>query len=138
MGFVTARTTVTFELLNNDQYTFLGPVITYFPAALRLTTADRYNQQTQLLSAGLSAQLLDLTPLGVSAPAGLVFFLANNPVDMRFGDPAASAFVSAVMLMVLGAQASGVYVTTGSAATQYWLMAAGGSGSTLTVTTPNP
>lgn len=137
MGFVTARASVTFELLNADQFTFLGHTITFFPATMKLTAADRYQQQTWQLSGGLSAQVLDMAPLGVSAPAGMLFFLANEPVDMRFGNPAASAFLSAVTMLTLGAVVSGLYVTT-SNATQIWLFTVGGSAAILSTSVPNP
>ena len=137
MGFIAARTSVTFELFNADFYTYLGNTITFFPASMKLTAADRYQQQTWQISAGISAQALTITPLGVSAPAAMLFFLANEPVDMRFGDAAASAFLSAVTMLTLGAVVSGLYVTT-SNATQIWLFTAGGSGAQLTTTVPNP
>ena len=56
---------------------------------------------------------------------------------MRFGDPAASAFLSAVTMLTLGAIVSGLYVTT-SNATQIWLFVAGGSGAQLMTSVPNP
>lgn len=137
MGYVTARTSITYELFNADHWTYIGNTITFFPATMKLTGADRANQQTWQISAGISAQALTMTPLGVSAPAGMVFFLASEPVDMRFGDPAASAFLSAVTMLTLGAIVSGLYVTT-SNATQIWLFTAGGSNAVLQASVPNP
>lgn len=137
MGYVTARASVDFELMNADQFTFLGRTVTFFQASMKLTAADRYNQQTWQISAGISAQALTLTPLGVSAPVGMMFFLANQPVDMRFGTASAGTFLSAVLMLTLGGNTSNVFVTT-SNATQIWLFMVGGSAAQLTATTPNP
>ena len=136
MGYFTARTAVTFDIQHAENYTYLGRVITFFPAQMRLTGADKYNQQSWQISAGISAQQLSINPLGVSAPAAMLFFLADQPVDMRFGDAAASAFLSAVTMLTLGAVVSGLYITT-SNATQVWLFTAGGSAAVLQATIPN-
>ena len=137
MGYITARTSIDFEVMHADQFTFLGRPITFFPASMKLTAADRYNQQMWEISAGISAQALNINPLGVSTPAGMVFFLANQPVDMRFGAASATLCLSAVLMLTLGGNISGLFVTT-SNATQIWLFTAGGSAAQLTATTPNP
>lgn len=137
MGNITARASVDFQLLNGAQFTFLGRTIAFFPATMKLTGADRYNQQSWEISAAISAQPLSFTPLGISAPAGMVFFLANEPVDVRVGTASAGTFLSAVLMLTLGGNVSGLFVTT-SNVTQIWLFTAGGSAAVLTATTPNP
>jgi hypothetical protein len=137
MGYSTARVSVQFEQRNGAQFTFLGRTVVFFPASMQLTGAEKVTQQSWRISGGLSAQPLDLNPLGVSAPVGLLVFLADQPVDLRVGSPSTPTFLSAVMLLTLGGQVSSLFVTT-SGDTTIWLAAAGGSNATLTATVPTP
>ena len=82
MGLSTARATVTFEILNGDQFTFLGRTITFLPATMKLTGADRVNGGMWPLSGGLSAVSLAMPPLGASAPAGMVYTQNGNVVNI--------------------------------------------------------
>lgn len=138
MAVFTARITLVFEVLQADQFTVNGRTVTYIPATMKVTGADRRQGQVWTLSAGLSAQALPLAPLGVSAPGKLLFFLADQPVDLRWNTVSDVAFVSAVRMLALGAQVSTFLVTTGSHATTILLEVVGGSNATVTANLPIP
>ena len=137
MAQYTARISILFEVMLGDQFSLGGRTVVYWPAAMKVTGADRYNAQTWVLSAGLSAQVLTLSPLGVSATGGLLFFIADNPVDLRFNAGSDVTFLSAVRQLTMGAHISNLFVTT-SAATVIHLELVGGSAATLTATLPLP
>lgn len=132
----TVRFTMAYQIYEADQFTFLGRTVGYFPADMKLAGADRMHSQSWQISGGISAQPLSMLPLGPSAVTGLLFFLANQPVDVRLDSPSA-AIISAVTMLMLGAHISALYVTT-SNATKIQLFAAGGSAAVLTCTLPNP
>ena len=132
----TGRTTFLWEILTADQFSLNGRTQVYLPLTAKVTGADRYQAQTWTISAGLSAQQLTLAPLGVSAPALLMVFVCDQPVDIRTNAPTDTVFLSGVQVMALTGHISNVYVTTGSAATTIHLESVGGSNATLTTSLP--
>ena len=137
MAQYTGSIHITYQVALADQFSLNGRTVVYWPASMKVTGADRYNAQTWVLSAGLSAQALTLTPLGISAPGAMLFFLADHPVDIRFNAASDATFLSAVQMVAMGANISNFFVTT-SAATVIHLEMVGGSAATLGATLPLP
>lgn len=127
-----------FEVRVGSQFDLNGRTQVYIPNTLRVVNAELYNSQTCVISAGVSAQALSLSPLGVSAPALLVQLTTDHPVDVRTGTAADATFLSGVQYLLLLASLSNLFVTTGSAATIVRLELVGGSAATPTVTLPLP
>lgn len=136
MPAFTARIDSVLQVLQADQFSLMGRTIVYFPTLIKCTAADRRTSQILQVSADLSAYQLTLTPLGGSALSSLLFFLANNPVDVRFNAASDGIFLSAVRQMTLGANLSALFVTTGSNVTTVLLEMVGGSSAQITTTLP--
>ena len=136
MPAFTAKIDSVFQVLQADQFSLGGRTVGYFPSTIRCTAADRRTSQILSVSANLSAQQLTLTPLGGSALSSLLFFLVDNPVDVRFNAASDSIFLSAVRQMTLGGNLSAFFVTTGSTVTTVWLEMVGGSAAVIQTTLP--
>lgn len=121
-----------------DQFAVMGRTLIYLPMTMKCTGADRRNGSVQTLSANLSAYALNLLPLGGSALSTLLFFLTDQPVDVRFNAASDSVFLSAVRQMTLGANLSALFVTTGAVVTTVLLECVGGSNATVTTSLPVP
>ena len=132
----TGRISVLFELLTADQYALNGRTQVYLPLAAKVTGADRYQAQTWIVSAGLSAQAISLTPLGVSAPGLLTLLVTDQPVDIRTNTASDTVFLSGTKLFVFTGALSNLFVTTGSAVTTIHSECVGGSAATLTTSLP--
>ena len=128
--------TATYQTMVGDQFTLAGRTIGYYPIGARLINADRQNVQTLMISANLSAQVLQLGPLGVSAPAMMCLFLADQPCDIRTNAASDVVFLSGVQFMLFTGHLSGIFVTTGGADTTIHLEACGGSNAQLTTNLP--
>ncbi len=135
-GAFTSRITAVYETVIGDQYSLSGKTVAYYPIGAKLLGADRQNIQTLALSAGLSAQQIQMAPLGVSAPGMLMLLLSDQPVDIRTNAPSDVVFLSGVTFFVIGGHLSNIYVTTGSAETTLHLEAAGGSNAQLLASLP--
>ena len=133
----TMQLTTLYSIAESTTFGVGGRTLTYLPLTIRLTAADRHQAQRHILGADLSAQQLTLTPLGVSAPVALMVFATDQPVDVRLG-LASAPIISAVRQMILGANISSIWVTTGSIVTKILLEMAGGSGATLDASIPFP
>lgn len=138
MPAFTARVTSVLEIGQAGQFGVMDRTIVYLPMTMRCTGADRRSGQVQTISANLSATQLTLTPLGGSALSSLLFFLADQPVDMRINAASDVTFLSAVRQMTLGANLSALFVTTGSNVTTVLLEMVGGSNATVTTSLPVP
>lgn len=139
MATFTGRVSIQYEVLQADQYAVTGRTVHFLPASMKVTGADRRHGQVWTLSAGLSAQALTLSPLGVSAPGMLMLFLADQEVDVRFNAASDSIFLSAVRMFVAGASVSNLFITTPSAnATTILLEMVGGSAASITASLPLP
>lgn len=136
MAQYTGRVTFLFEILQADQFALNGRTQVYLPLTAKVVGADRYNAQILPLSAGLSAQQIDIAPLGVSAPAMLLLFVADQPVDVRTNAASDGTFLSGVQIMSLTGHTSNLYVSTGSNVTTLQLQVVGGSNATLTTSLP--
>ena len=132
----TGRTTFLWEILQADQFALNGRTQVYLPLTAKVTGADRYQAQTFIVSAGLSAQQITLAPLGVSAPALLMLFVCDQPVDIRTNTASDTTFISGVQIMALTGHISNMFITTGSAATTIHLESVGGSNATLSTSLP--
>ena len=132
----TGRTTVLFELLTADQFALNGRTQVYWPIAAKVTGADRYQAQTWILSAALSAQAISMTPLGVSAPAILTVLVTDQPVDVRTNAASDTVFLSGTRVFVFTGALSNLFITTGSAVTTIHTECVGGSNATLTANLP--
>src|ERR1044071_5536438 len=131
MPVFTSRVTTVWESMVGDQFSLNGRVQSYRPDTAKLVGADRANEQTFVLSAGLSAAAISIAPLGVSAPGMLVYFVADRPCDIRVNSPSDAAFLSGVQLLVLAGHLSNVFCSTGGYDTPVLLKVAGGSAATL-------
>ncbi|HEY5866314.1 MAG TPA: hypothetical protein VI542_12345 [Candidatus Tectomicrobia bacterium] len=139
MSVFTARVTVMYEQLVDDQWGLNGRTVTFLVDSAKLVNADRYNDQIVVLSADLSAQHLQWSPLGASAPGSLLMFQADHPCDVRTNSPTDVTFLSGVQLMYLAGHVSNIYVDTGSwATTTIRLIGAGGSAAELSTSLPLP
>ncbi len=138
MPAFTARVTSVLEIMQADQFSVMGRTLTFVPMTMKCVGADRRNGSVQTLSAGLSAFALSLLPLGGSALSSLLFFLVDQPVDVRFNAASDSVFLSAVRQMTLGANLSALFVTTGGSPTTVLLEMVGGSAATVTTSLPVP
>jgi hypothetical protein len=121
-----------------DQFSVIGKTIVYLPMTMKCVGADRRNGSVQTLSANLSAFAMNLLPLGGSALSSLLFFLTDQPVDVRFNAASDSVFLSAVRQMTLGANLSALFVTTGDNVTTVLFEMVGGSGAQVTTSLPIP
>ena len=139
MSVFTTRFTVVYEQLVDDQWSLSGRTVTYLADSAKLVNADRYNDQIIALSGDLSAQHLQWSPLGASAPGSLLMFQADHPCDIRTNSPTDTVFLSGVQLMYLAGHISNIYVDTGSwATTTIRLIGAGGSAAELSTSLPLP
>ena len=138
MPVFTARSASVWEVLLQDQFGGTGRSTVYQPATAKVTGADRYNATTFILSAGLSAQSVTISPLGVSAPAMLMLLMMDQPVDIRTNAASDTVFLSGVTQWLMTGHVSNLYVTTGSAATTFHIEVAGGSNATLQASFPLP
>lgn len=138
MPSFTQKVTMAVEKTIQGQAGVTGMTIEYGVHAAKVLNADRANDQIMLLSAGLSAQPISIAPLGVNAPAMLVFLCTDQPVDIRTNAATDTNFLSSVQLWCLAGYVSNVFLTTGSQVTTVMLKAAGGSAAMLTVTFPLP
>ena len=139
MSVFTARWTIVYEQLVNDQWGVTGRTTTYLTESAKLINADRYNDQIVVLSGGLSAQHLQWSPLGVSAPGSLLMFQSDHPCDVRTNSPTDTTFLSGVQLMYLAGHISNIYVDTGIwDTTTIRLIGAGGSAAELSTSLPLP
>jgi len=103
---------------------------------MKVLNADRYQAQTWVISANVSAYELRLDPLGVSAQALMIHLTTDQPVDVRF-NAASNAALSAVRRLTLMASVSNLYVTTSAEATIH-LECVGGSNASVTTSFPLP
>ncbi len=138
MPAFTARVTSVLEIMQADMFSVMGRTLVYIPMTMKVVGADRRTGSVQTLSAGLSAVAMNLLPLGGSALSSLLFFLADQPVDVRFNAASDGVFLSAVRQMTLGANLSALFVTTGSNVTTVLLEMVGGSNATVTTSLPVP
>lgn len=134
----TIRSSSIWEMTTADQFGGAGRTQIYQPGNAKLTGADKYNQTTFILSGGLSAQQVNIAPLGVSAPALLIQLNMDYPVDIRTNAASDSTFLSGVTQWFMAGHVSNIYVTTGSNDTTFLLQVAGGSAATLTASFPLP
>jgi hypothetical protein len=134
----TAKLTTVFETLVGDQFGQAGRTTGYRLDTAKLTAADKWHEQTFVLSAGLSAQPITIAPLGVSAPGILVYLCCDYPVDIRTNSPSDAVFLSGVQLFQMAGSISNVYLSTGATATTVLLKVAGGSSAQLYTTFPLP
>lgn len=134
----TQKVTMAVEKTIQGQWGATGQTTEYAIYAAKVLNADRANDQIFLLSAGLSAQPISIAPLGVNAPAMLVFLCTDQPVDIRTNAASDTNFLSSVQLWCLAGYVSNVFLTTGSQVTTVMLKAAGGSAAVLAVTFPLP
>ena len=139
MATFTAKFTVVYEQLIDDQWSLTGKTVTYLSDMAKLVNANQYHDQIVVFESNLSAQQLSWAPLGVSAPGSLLMFQADRPCDLRTNSPSDTTFLSGVQMLYLAGTISNIYVTTGSyPATTIRLIAAGGSAAVLTTTLPLP
>jgi len=97
-------------------------------ASLQATGVERHDGKLMVLSAGLSGQAIDLTPITPSAAGILLWLAANQPLDLRINSSAAPV-LSAVRSMLLAAAISALYVTTVDSNTTTLRLEAMGGGS---------
>ena len=135
-SYYSAECTTLWEVKVGDQFNLNGRTRTYIPAVMRIQNADRYQAQTWTLSGSLSAQVIDLSPLGVSAPGALMFLLTDQPIDIRWNAVSDTVFLSAVRQLAMAANVSNLFVTTGSAVTTLHLEITGGSNATILTSLP--
>ena len=128
--------TATYQTMVGDQWSLAGRTIGYFPMGVKLINGDKQNVQTLIVSAGLSAQALQFSPLGVSAPALMALFLADQPCDIRTNAASDTTFLSGVQFMLFTGHLSNIYVTTGGADTTIHLEACGGSNAQISMNLP--
>ncbi len=138
MPVFTARNASVWEILTSDQFGGTGKATVYQPSTAKVTGADRYNANTFILSGGLSAQAVTISPLGVSAPAMLILMQMDYPVDIRTNAASDTVFLSGVTQWFMTGHISNIYVTTGSYATTFHVEVAGGSNATLQASFPLP
>lgn len=139
MPAFTGRLGVTYELLQSDQWAVTGRTVMFLPMSMKITAADRRNGQVWTLSAGLSAEPINLAPLGISAPGMTMIFLADQACDIRFNAASDTTFLSATRMFVAGANVSNLFVTPASNYdTTILIEACGGSNATVTTTLPLP
>jgi hypothetical protein len=134
----TAKLTTVFETLVGDQFGQAGRTTGYRLDTAKLTAADKWHEQTFVLSAGLSAQPITIAPLGVSAPGILVYLCADMPVDVRTNSPADTVFLSGVQLFQMAGHISNLYISTNDVDTTVLLKVAGGSNAVLSTSFPLP
>lgn len=128
--------TATYQRMLGDQWSLAGRTIGYYPLGVKLINADKQNVQAFVLSADLSAEALTLAPLGVSAPAMIAMFLADQPCDLRTNAASDTVFLSGVQFMLFTGHLSNLFVTTGSAETTIYLEACGGSNAQVIMNLP--
>lgn len=138
MPAYTARIDSVLQIIVADQFAVMGRTLAYVPMSMRVLAADRRNSQILTVSANLSAQQMTLTPLGGSALSSLLFFMSDQPVDMRFNAASDSLFLSAVRQITMAANLSALFVTTGSNVTTVLLEMVGGSAATIQTSLPVP
>jgi len=97
-------------------------------ASLLATGVERHDQKLMLLSAGLSGQAIDLTPITPSAAGILLWLQANQPLDLRVNASTAPV-LSAVRSLLLAAAISSLWVTTVDSNTTTLRIEAMGGGS---------
>lgn len=137
-GVYTGVCTSLWEIRHGAQYDLNGRTQVYRPHTMTVLNADRYQSQTWVLSAGLSAEPLTLAPLGVSAPVMMLQFASDQPVDLRTNTASDTTFLSGVQFLVLLAALSNLFVTTGTAATTIHLELVGGSAAQAVTSLPLP
>lgn len=130
--------TTIWQLLEQSQFGLGGRTTEYRITSAKLLAADRENAQIFILSGNLSAEPIQIAPLGISAPAMFVLFLTDQPVDIRTNAVSDTTFLSGVQLLTMVGHISNVFVTTGSADTTVYLKAAGGSNAVVQVSLPLP
>ena len=128
--------TATYQTMVGDQWSLAGRTIGYYPMGVKLINGDRQNVQTQVISANLSGVSIPLAPLGVSAPAMIALFLADQPCDLRTNAASDAVFLRGIQFMLFTGYLSNLYVTTGSADTTIHTEACGGSNAQVTMNLP--
>lgn len=132
----TQKYTLATERLLADQWAVTGRTTTYNVFGAALLGADVANDQIHVLSGGVSAIPITLTPLGISNTAMQLFLVFNYPVDIRTNAPNDPVFLSAVTFWAMQGRVSNLYVSPGSNDTTMWLQVAGGSNATPQWTFP--
>lgn len=134
----TAKFDACWQIMQADQFAVTGAQREFYPESAQLLAADRYDSKVVILSAGLSAESLNIAPLGVSAPAMLMMLCTDYPVDIRTNSVSDTVFLSGVQLWFMTGFVSNLFLTTGSSDTTVLLKVAGGSNAVLQHTFPLP
>ena len=111
-----AQVLSTLRILEATTFGAGGRTAVYRVGTMKATGAERYQEQTQKISANLSNFELTLTPITASDPAGILFFQADHAVDLRLNISTAQR-ISGVLQMILAGTLSSIFVTTSDSIT---------------------
>jgi len=134
----TANLHCTTETLEKDGFGTGGVSRSYFTNTVKMTGADRYQEQVHVMSADISALSIAIQPFGGSVVSDTMLIIqADKKIDVRLG-VSTNTVLSAVQFLAIVATISGLFVTTGSQATTLRTTLIGGSNVGVTVHPPMP
>jgi hypothetical protein len=113
-----------------------GRTTTHRVATLQADGVSRTDSKLWILSAGLSNQEVNLSPLAASQPGNLIWLQTDQPLDVRLNSSNAT-LICAVHQMVLATVLSALYLTTVDSGLTTLRLAAWGGGS-ISVNEPSP
>lgn len=71
------------RVMEADMFGTSGRTTEYLINTVKVTGASRYRKTIETISAGISNQEINLSPLGSSNPGQSLLIVANQPVDIR-------------------------------------------------------
>jgi hypothetical protein len=108
----TVHVTAMYRCIEQEVFGAGGRITAHHVATAQVTGAERRDARLGTVSAGVVDQALTLDPVAASAPGSVLWVQANQPLDLRLNDVAATP-VCHVLLALLAASAalSALYVT---------------------------
>jgi hypothetical protein len=127
---------ITVELNNN--FGAGGTVQSYRTGQVTVDSATILERSIHEISADVTDRAIDITPFGSGlSNTTMLQLITNQKIAVRIGD-IGNTPISAVRYLMLAAQVSGLFITTGSLATTVMFTLFGGSNATFTMTDPLP
>ncbi len=125
------RLTLAWERLIGDQWGITGRTQEYTIHAAKALNLDHAQDPLMLLSAGITAQLMQSLSYGGSAVPCMTLVTTDQPVDLVIT-------ASNVRLFALVGSTSNISIATGSALTTLWTKSVAGSNASVDATFPLP
>jgi len=91
----------TVRVTQSDGFATDDRSVEYKVETVKITSASAYNHTYRSISAGLSAQQINLEPVNASNPGQFIWLQSDQPINIRLGSTANSATVSEAYQLLL-------------------------------------